>query len=640
MSLQPARLEYAADGTPWSRLYGDRYHSAQGALGQARHVFLAGNGLPERWRGRRRFIVLELGFGAGVNFLATWLAWREDAARPVRLHYVAVEKHPFGRADLEAYLAREPALAPLARTLCAAWPPLVAGVHRLEFDASAVVLTLALGEAESLVPQLRLAADAVYLDGFAPARNPQMWSRALLRAVAARCARGASAATWSVAATVREALAAAGFAWHKRRGYGAKREMLAAQLVKGGVTPAAPAGERHAIVVGFGLAGASVCERLAARGWTAVALEAQAPPSGRHAALFHPEATADDSVRARATRAAFFLLRARLRALEAAGAAPRWHACGLLRLARDAREAEAQVRAIARLAAPAEHAAGVDAQRASAIAGVRLAAPALWYPSAGWVMPASLVAALLRATGGRATVRWGTRVAAIERRDARWRALDAEGRVLAEADTLVLANGAEAERLYPSRAHRLRRVRGQLSFLPAGAIPAPCVALAGNGYLVPEIDGVLAVGASYDADDEPGLRIESHRGNLARLAALVAEPLPALDPATLAGAVGFRAVSHDRLPLCGPLADEFAAAPRTRLARVPGLWGCYGLGSRGLLWSALGAELLASELEGEPWPVEVALAQALDPGRFYLRALRRGLIGPGTATLAASQRTP
>src|SRR2546423_15095363 len=117
MPLIPARLEFAADGTPWSEEFGDVYHSAAGGPQQARHVFLGGNGLPGRWAGRERFVILETGFGFGLNFLATWQAWRDDARRPARLHYVSIEKHPFERADLAALHARYPELAPLAQEL-------------------------------------------------------------------------------------------------------------------------------------------------------------------------------------------------------------------------------------------------------------------------------------------------------------------------------------------------------------------------------------------------------------------------------------------------------------------------------------------------------------------------------------------
>ena len=100
--LEPARLAFH-DGVPYAEAFGDVYHSAAGGPGQAEHVFLGGNGLPQRWAGRRRFVVLETGFGAGLNFLVTWRAWRRDPRRCERLHFVSVEKHPLRLADAKLF---------------------------------------------------------------------------------------------------------------------------------------------------------------------------------------------------------------------------------------------------------------------------------------------------------------------------------------------------------------------------------------------------------------------------------------------------------------------------------------------------------------------------------------------------------
>src|SRR3954454_11625519 len=134
ITVPTVTLERTADGTPYSRDFEDVYHSAHGGLAQARHVFLGGNALPTRWQGRERFVILETGFGLGLNFLATWQAWREDPRRCARLHFVSVERAPFDRESLGAALARFEELALPAKELLALWPPPVAGVHRLEFD--------------------------------------------------------------------------------------------------------------------------------------------------------------------------------------------------------------------------------------------------------------------------------------------------------------------------------------------------------------------------------------------------------------------------------------------------------------------------------------------------------------------------
>src|SRR4029453_3709334 len=224
MTVQPTRLVRDAQGNAWGDLYGDVYASRDGALGQARHVFLSGNGLPARWRGHRQFVILETGFGLGVNFLATWQAWRDDPERPSRLHYVSVELHPFAAEDLVAGAPDE--LRPLAQSLARAWPLATPGVHRIEIESGHIVLTLAFGDARELLPRLEIGADAFYFDGFAPAHNPQMWEPALLKAVA-RCAReGATLATYTTARPVRDALAAAGFNLQTPAGFGRKRQML------------------------------------------------------------------------------------------------------------------------------------------------------------------------------------------------------------------------------------------------------------------------------------------------------------------------------------------------------------------------------------------------------------------------------
>ena len=226
MPLEAACLTLAANGTPFSPIYNDIYHSSAGAHAQANHVFLAGNGLPERWAQRAQFSIVETGFGLGLNFLATWQAWRDDPRRCRTLHFVSLEKHPLAVADLAQVHAAWPELAPLAEELRRHWPALEAGAHELEFDGGRVRLTLYFGDAVTLLPTLDTAADAFYLDGFSPAKNPELWSPALCGLLARLAQPGATLATWSVAGGVRRALAAAGFVVARRPGFAGKRQML------------------------------------------------------------------------------------------------------------------------------------------------------------------------------------------------------------------------------------------------------------------------------------------------------------------------------------------------------------------------------------------------------------------------------
>src|ERR1700682_4467978 len=162
VTVPTAPLARTSGGTPFSPEFEDVYHSTHGALAQSRHVFLAGNELPARWQGRESFVIVETGFGLGVNFLAAWEAWRQDPARPGRLHFISVESRPFEREDLTAALAPLAEVEALAAALCNVFPPPLAGFHRLHFDAGRVILTLLFGEARAMLPQLVAQADAFF----------------------------------------------------------------------------------------------------------------------------------------------------------------------------------------------------------------------------------------------------------------------------------------------------------------------------------------------------------------------------------------------------------------------------------------------------------------------------------------------
>ncbi len=425
--VTPARLERTPDGVPYSPQYLDIYHSVAGGLAQARQVFLAGNGLPGRWRGRESFTILETGFGLGLNFLAAWDALRADAGGPARLHFVSVERHPFASGDLAAVLAPFEEIRPLATALLAVWPPPIAGFHRLEFDGGRVRLTLLAGDARELLPKLEASADALFLDGFAPARNPEMWSPEVVRELARLSAPGATLATWTVAGGVRSALGGAGFGIEKREGFGHKREMLVG-VREAGAQAAKPGRiARKAIVVGAGLAGTLCAERLASRGWEVDLVDAQQKRSSATVGLVRPIANIRDAVNAQASRPAFLFALQHFRALQHDGYPLVWNRCGVLQLA-DGDDEAARFSAII---AAQEHSPDflrfVDTAQAQDIARRAVRGPGWWMPSGAWVSPASLGVALLARGGSLVRSLVGRHVERIEREGADWRAIDAEG---------------------------------------------------------------------------------------------------------------------------------------------------------------------------------------------------------------------
>lgn len=643
--LVPARVEHGPGGVPRAPAYGDVYHPRSGALAQARHVFMAGNGLPARWAGRTRFAILETGFGLGNNFLATWSAWRADPQRCERLHVVSIEAHPLRRDDLAA-MPREPEVAALAAELVDAWPPLVANLHRIDFDNGRVQLSLCFGDVAAWLPELVAHVDAFYLDGFAPDRNPQMWQPRLFKALGRLAAPGATAATWSSARAVRDGLAAAGFAVERAAGQGGKRDITQARWAPRHAprrTPArgAPADERdrRALVVGAGLAGCATAWALAQQGWSCALLDRHATPaceaSGNPAGLFHGIVNAQDGAHARFNRAAALQAAAAAAAAIEGGASGRVD--GLLRLETSGSDTSAMQSVLDALGLPPDYAQALAPAAASVRAGVALRHPAWFYPRGGSIDPAALARHWLRRAGANAKFRGGVQVDRIEAGDDGWAILDAAGTELAAAPVLVLANAGDALRLLGAPDWPVEAIRGQLTQAAAATLAAqdialPQLPLAGAGYLLPAHDGTICFGATNQpGDGDAAVRAADHRANLAQLERLLGRPV-AIDPADLRGRTAWRCSSRDRLPIVGAVPKRSiggGAAGTLRLdqprfvPREPGLFVFTALGSRGITWSALGAQVIAAAVSGAPMPLEADLLDAIDPARYLVRAARR-----------------
>lgn len=595
------------DGTPRSPRFDDIYRSAAGGLAQARHVFLQGCGLPQAWAGRVQWRILETGFGLGSNFLATWQAWKQDPQRPRMLHFASVEAWPVAAADLLRGAADQPELEPLARELAGRWYGLTPGFHRLSFEQGQVLLTLCVGDAAAMLRELSFRADAVFLDGFEPQRNPQMWEPGLLKAVARLCLRGTRLATWTVAGQVRRDLASCGFEVQKVPGLPPKRDCLRGRYaphwqVKG-MPQQEPAPPPTALVIGCGLAGAAVAASLARRGCAVQVLDrAQAPAagaSGLPVGLMAPHQSPDDNFLSRLSRAG---IRITLQAAQAALlAGSDWAPVGVLERRGDD---DRPVPDVAGLEAWTRKASDAELAQAG-----MAAAHAWWHPHAAWVKPAALVWAWLGQPG--VSFRGGCEVASLARQDGGWLALDAQGRTLAQAPLVVVATAHASGALLAGRI-ATRPVRGQISWNLQAAEDAalPPFPVNGQGHFVPRVpvdEGqAWFSGSTYGrGDDDTRVRPEDHSANLERLRELLPAAAERLAPQFESGAVrawaGVRCASTDRRPLVGEL--------------EPGLWVSTAMGSRGLSFAALCGEWIAAQVHGEPWPLEARLAQALDARR-------------------------
>lgn len=611
--LVPAVLAFDEAGTPVSERYGDVYHAEMGALAQAEHVFLRGNRLPQRWRGRTSFTVCETGFGLGQNFLALWRAWQTDGQRPGRLHVVSFEAHPFSRADLQrALLRRLPAeLLGLARQLIDAWPALLPGLHRLEFEGAAITLTLAFGKIEKLARQIDARVDAYFLDGFAPRNNPEMWSPRLFGQMVRMANADATAASWCCAGDVRRDLSAAGFLVSREPGFGRKREMMVARLRPSLCRDREPVQERVSVlVVGGGLAGAGVAQALALRGHPVTVCDPVfagglgASHQGHVAAALTPLISRDDDPRARLSRAGAFRALQRWRNLPE-GARPR--RCGTLEPVADAQLALARQATLAHLAFPPDWVQWLDAPQASQRAGLALGRGGVFFHDGHLLRPQLLLQALLDHAAIRCIAVAVARLEPLP--GGGWQALDASGRELQRAPVAVLANAIGARDLlqgmpqagHLSRPRALYGVAGQVDhfLLPQ---PGPQVILAGDGYCLPAVGGVNVAGSTYvPRAPRCGSTEQGSDEIRGRLAALLGRPAAELEGMRHAsrGWAGWRAVAAGRMPLIGPV------------EAMPGLWLACAYGSRGLTWSALAGDIVAARLNGEPAPVERELLRAI-----------------------------
>jgi tRNA 5-methylaminomethyl-2-thiouridine biosynthesis bifunctional protein len=614
--LLAAELAFDDKGTPYAPAYGDVYHSAAGGLEQTRHVFLGGNEIPARWRNRAVFTVLETGFGLGLNFLVTWQAWRDDPARCDRLHFVSVEKHPFRVEDLAQLHAAWPELALLSEQLRAQWPLLLPGLHRLHFGA--VTLTLAFGDALDLLPQLDLKADAIFLDGFAPAKNPALWSDAVVSQLRRLAGPAATLATWSVAADVAKRFAGTGFILAKRPGFGGKFGMLTGYL-PGAVVPGIAQADRRTTVIGAGIAGTAIAERLAARGITVTLIDAAPAPaagaSGNPLGIIRPLPSQDDNRLSRLLRAGYLHATRHLQALQDEGLPIAWARCGVLHLARDATHEATQRRIIATQSPPPEFAGFVERDEASHLAGWPVEIGGWWFAGGAWIAPPSLCQANLLRHGERIATHFNIEVARIERHGGLWRIYDNGDKVISESLQLVLAAGAHIQRLIPERLLPVWPGRGTVSLLPEAATPPLDIVACRLGYVTPAVGGSRCAGATMERDDATLPRRDDHVENLSRLDNILPAFANGIDPDHLAGRTSFRPMSPDRLPLAGAL-------PPSAHADGDGLFVLSGFGARGLVWATLTAELLASQICGESLPVEADLAAACDPRRFMRKPPR------------------
>lgn len=657
-AIQPANLEFNAEGTPVSRDFDDVYFSNDNGLEETRYVFLDGNHLGTRFpeHPRRLFVVAESGFGTGLNFLTLWQAFDcFRAAYPEatlqRLHFISFEKFPLTAHDLRLAHQRWPELAHWAEQLQTQWPPAIGGCHRLILDDGRVTLDLWLGDINDLTDKLddsmNQKVDAWFLDGFAPAKNPDMWSPHLFSAMARLARPGATLATFTSAGFVRRGLQEAGFTMRKTKGFGRKRDMLVGVMEQDLAIPVqAPwfarraSTSREVAIVGGGIASALLSLALLHRGWQVTLYCADEAPatgaSGNRQGALYPLLSSHDPALFQFFPAAFTFAR---RLYDSLPVAFDHDWCGVTQLGWD-EKSQQKITQMLSLGLPETIAHAVTAQQVAETAGVDTGCGGIQYPLGGWLCPAELTSAAIALGQSRGlTVYYAHKVQSLSR-TAHWKLRFADGKEAQHA-SVVLANGHHITQFTQTASLPVYPVGGQVSHIPtAPQLSKLRQVLCYDGYLTPQnpSNGHHCIGASYHRGETDMQYSEAdQQQNRQRLVDCFPDASWAKEVDVSEGQArcGVRCATRDHLPMAGNVPDydatlevyqDLADSKETAVSAPvhPELFMLGGLGSRGLCSAPLLAEVVAAQMSDEPVPLDRVTLAGLNPNRLWVRKLLKG----------------
>lgn len=655
--LQNAQLSWK-NRAPISEQFDDIYFSPADGLQETEYVFLKHNQLPERWQTLDEhavFSIAETGFGTGLNFLCTAQHFLQSHPS-AQLHFISYEKYPLHKEDLATALNIWPQLQTLSNELLSRYPHATPGFHRLSLADDRIHLTLALGDINQYLPQTRARVDAWFLDGFAPAKNPEMWTNTLFKHMARLSHDQTSFATVTAADIVKRGLKAQGFEIRKHSGYGRKREMLAGHYQQQKERAAyqlrdkpwflysqTVPKDKTAIVIGAGLAGCQSAHALAKRGYRVTLIERHPAvaqeASGNAAGVIYPKFSAHDSAQYRFYQQAYLHALQHIRIVLGQAEGVSWDDCGVLQLAHDASEAKLHKALIEQNHWPQQVFRSLSPEEASELAGTDIQHPSLYFPESGWVSPPALCKALIQ----HPNIQLQTETEAIELtrlENHQWQLNCVEKSV--QAQTVIIANAADATQFGQSQSLPLKKIRGQVSLfeLPDNTEISLNTVICHKGYITPQMGNTIPCGASFNLrDEETALRSSDHEYNIENLKHYLpqlAQELPLDDHKTEQGRVGFRCQTPDYLPIIGPVADEqrYKVSYKNLLTGLKygeleidnyhhGLFINVAHGSRGISNTGLGAEILASYINNEPSPVDQGVLEAVHPARFIIRSLKR-----------------
>ncbi len=664
-SIKNAELGWNESGTPVSDQFDDVYFSNVNGLEETRYVFLKKNHLPERWQefDQRRFVIGETGFGTGLNFLAVWQWFNEfrrehPEATLKELHFVSFEKYPLSQADLKKAHQAWPELAAYAEQLQKHYPAAVPECHRVVLEDGAITLDLWFGDIKDCMPQVPYSQsgliDAWFLDGFAPSKNPEMWNQNLFNGMAKLAKQNCTVATFTAAGFVRRGLMEAGFSMTKVKGFGTKREMIAGVMEQRHMHSnhlpwfdRTAASQHDSIaIIGGGIASAALAKTLSRRGQNVTLYCKDTQPaegaSGNRQGAVYPLLNGSHTNVSRVFAPAFLFAR---QFVDQAAADIQFDHdwCGVTQLMWDDKSTAKLERILEGNFTPAlVH--KLSAKETNQTIGLPVDMPSLHYPLGGWLCPAELTRGLIEHLEKKdnVEVKFDHNVEALTWNESSqtW-TLTVNGQNF-EHSAVVIANGHEFQTLCQTADLPLGQVKGQVSHAPTNDTLAKLkTVLCYDGYMTPVNlnNQHLCIGASYDRSHlDYEFDAQAQQDNSDKLINCIPNQTWTKDVDTTGNLSrqGIRCVSRDHLPFIGNVADfetvkkQYAELQNQKKEEVepiqqfPNLFCFLGLGSRGLSSAPLMAEVLASQICGDPLPLPVDVLAELHPSRMWVRKLRKG----------------
>ncbi len=486
---EPPQLDWSRTDTPAATGFDDIYFSVDGGAEESRAVFLAGCNLPHDWTAYPNYTIGELGFGTGLNFLSCWALW-EAHPEGQHLDFISIEKYPFSKTELTKALSHFPELAALSKQLIELWPDRVCGFHRIELT-DRLTLTLIHDDILPALDSLNCTMDAWFLDGFSPSKNPEMWSATVMQSLAKLSRTGTKLATFTVAGHVRNALIQAGFSVEKKSGFGRKRHRLEAQFIgksvidesvirkpilgKSVIEKGIP---KNPIIIGGGIAGASICRAFIREKITPILIEAsetlETAASGNRIALVKPRLDLQDRPESR------FFLASYLYALRAYQNTAHVLHTGLTHFPKSETEQTRYENLLTQAPLGPEH----------LIAHSMRSKTAFSFPSALTIDPKGIISQWTSKA-----VNIIAKVDAFQTKNGTFTVYNEKGAIIAIGDALIICAGHHISTFNIKCLEDLRFSRGQLSWAENHpSIPKP---ITYGGYAVPLSEGLL-IGATHD----------------------------------------------------------------------------------------------------------------------------------------------